>query len=310
MAALRFAHVKYTSIEGKRYGPHVLILAGVHGDEYEPIAAASRLLTILAGQVQQGKVTIAPVVNRPAFRRGARTGEDGLDLARSCPGKREGTTTEVIAWEVSGLIATSDYLIDLHTGGTFYSIDPLCGYMLHQSPEVLEKQRQMARAFNLKTVWGTSDKLNGRTLSVARDHNIPAIYTEYGGGGGFRSFVVEEYVQGCLNVLALLGLTRGMATANAVQYEVEDYRDESGHLQVMLAAEHEGLFEPEVNLGDFVKKGQTIGSLYDPVDGQRRSVCADQDGMVFMIRAVPSVLKGDSLGGILPVDKQKKVVIR
>jgi predicted deacylase len=310
MTALHFTHVKCTSIEGKKNGPHVLILAGVHGDEYEPIAAASKLMTILPGQVEQGNVTIVPVVNRPAFRRGARTGEDGLDLARTCPGKKEGTVTEVIASEVSALIATSDYLIDLHTGGTFYSIDPLCGYMLHQSSEVLDKQRQMARAFNLKTVWGTSDKLNGRTLSVARDHNIPAIYVEHGGGGGFRKFVVSEYVQGCLNVLALLGFIRGAAIARAVEYEVEDYRDQSGHLQVMLPAESEGLFEAEVHLGDFVKKGQPIGSLYDPVGGEHLPVCADQDGMVFMLRAVPSVLKGDSLGGVLPVGKQKKVIIR
>jgi predicted deacylase len=309
MTSFNFQHIRHTTIHGEKPGSHLLLLAGVHGDEYEPIAAASTLIHTVPEILKRGKVTIVPIVNLSAFRRASRTGEDGLDLARTCPGKKTGSVSEQVAAEVSELIADADYLIDLHTGGTVYEIDPLSGYVLHKSADVLEKQREMARAFNLKTIWGTSDKLNGRTLSVARDHNVPAIYAEFGGGGGFKKSIVKEYVQGCLNVINMLGMSDGSSATDRWQYEVEDHRDESGHLQRMLPAACDGFFEAEVSLGEFVKKQQQIGSISNPYNGKREPVHADVDGMVFLLRAVPSVLKGDALGGIIPVNKSGKVTI-
>lgn len=309
MTDFNFQHIQHTTLQAKAEGSHLLILAGVHGDEYEPIAAASTLIHTVPDILKRGKVTVVPIVNLSAFRRAARTGEDGLDLARTCPGNKKGSISERVAAEVSELIEVADYLIDLHTGGTVYDIDPLCGYVLHKSADVLEKQREMARAFNLKTIWGTSDKLNGRTLSVARDHNVPAIYTEFGGGGGFNKSIAKEYVQGCLNVMRILGMSEGSVASARWEYEVEDYRDESGHLQRMLPASCDGFFEAEVSLGEFVKKHQRIGSISNPVNGNREPVHADVDGMVFLLRALPSVLKGDALGGIMPVNKSGKVTI-
>lgn len=302
--------VRHLSINGKKDGPRLLVLAGVHGDEYEPMAAAMELLKVGPDVLKMGTLTIAPVVNYAAFMRASRTAEDGMDLARTCPGRKDGTPTERVAAEVSELIAASDYLIDLHTGGGMYELSPLCGYVLHDSAEVLDKQREMAHAFNLETIWGTSNKLNGRTLSVARDHDVPAIYTEFGGGGRFRKFIVKEYVQGCLNVMNTLGMSGGAVAHAKCLYEVEDHREESGHLQVMLPAPAEGFFEPVVRLGDFVKDGQLIGTISDPFEQKVTSVHADQEGMVFLLRAIPSVKTGDTLGGILPIVKPGKVTIR
>lgn len=47
----------------------------------------------------------------------------------------------------------------------------------------------MARAFGLPLIWGTDPTLPGRSLSVARDANVPAIYAEYLGGGRLNSGV-------------------------------------------------------------------------------------------------------------------------
>lgn len=304
-----FHYIKPVTFHGKEKGDHLLILAGVHGDEYEPMAAARRLVNIAPPLLKRGKITIVPIVNLSAFSRASRTGEDGLDLARTCPGNRSGTLSEVVAAEVSELIAEVDFLIDLHGGGNAFEIDPLAGYVLHDVPAVLEKQRGMARTFNLKTVWGTSNKLDGRTLSVARDHNVAAIYTEFGGGGGFRKMIVDEYVQGCLNVMSLLGMSEDSMPESRTRFEVEDYREGSGHLQVLLPAPRDGFFESIVSLGDFVKSGEPIGIIADPVDGETTTVAADQDGMVFILRAIPSVRKGESLGGILPVLEPGKYTI-
>lgn len=66
----------------------------------------------------RGEVTLVPVVNEPAFHRGTRTADDGLDLARTCPGRPDGSETERVAHALSELIRSHDHFIDLHTGGT------------------------------------------------------------------------------------------------------------------------------------------------------------------------------------------------
>src|ERR1700730_13762254 len=99
-------------ITGHQPGPHLLITGGVHGDEFEPMAAIRRLSGQLRPEELRGRVTLVPVVNEPAFRLGRRTAEDGLDLARTCPGRQDGSVTEQIAFALSELIGTADYYID------------------------------------------------------------------------------------------------------------------------------------------------------------------------------------------------------
>src|SRR6185437_995270 len=117
-----------------------------------------------------------------------------------------GSVTERVAHALSRLIRSADFYVDLHTGGTRLRVLPLVGYMLHPDLGVLDAQRRMARAFGLPIIWGTDPSLNGRSLSVARDARIPAIYAEYHGGGGYDPEGVGAYVSGCLNVLTELGM--------------------------------------------------------------------------------------------------------
>ena len=56
-------------------GKHVLITGGVHGDEFEPMAAIRQLPDLLQLQPHCGRVTLVPVVNESAFRRGNRVGD-------------------------------------------------------------------------------------------------------------------------------------------------------------------------------------------------------------------------------------------
>src|SRR4051794_27233422 len=89
-------------------GPHVLITAGVHGDELEPMVAVRRLMHAIDATELRGSVTLVPVVNAAAFARGTRTADDGLDLARVCPGRADGSVTERAAAALSQLITSAD----------------------------------------------------------------------------------------------------------------------------------------------------------------------------------------------------------
>ncbi|MEX0725971.1 MAG: M14 family metallopeptidase [Planctomycetaceae bacterium] len=302
-------HIPHRTIIAKNDGPHLLITGGVHGDEWEPMAAARRLIPLFEKSLDRGKVTIAPVVNEAAFARAWRTAEDDSDLARICPGDAAGSITHRTAVALTALIHSADFYIDLHTAGTRLSMLAMCGYTLHRDPNTLDVQRRMAKAFNLPIVWGTSPNLHGRSLSVARDANIPAIYTELGGGGMCSAQGIDDYVEGCLNVAAELQLIEPRLREDRLTYIVEDDRDQSGHLQIQHPAPRAGYFEPAVALGDVVRKGETLGTILDSLGDDPADVACLDDGLVLMLRACPSVQKGDALCSLLPIIEPGEVRI-
>lgn len=298
-------------IVGRESGPHLLITAGVHGDEFEPMQSVRRLIGELHADELCGKVTLVPVVNEPAFRRGHRTADDGLDLARTCPGRPDGTVTEQVASELSKLIRGADYYIDLHTGGTRLTVLPLTGYMLHPKARVLDEQRRMARAFGLPLIWGTDPNLNGRSLSVARDANVPAIYAEYLGGGRCDPSGIEAYVHGCCSVMRELGIRSTPTTPGGMNARrdanlpgglptvYEDSRPGAGHMQVNHPTANEGFFTPHVKLGQSVKAGEVLGTVCDVSGEQVETICSRYTGIVIVLHTFPRVDQGTSVAVVL-----------
>ena len=290
---------QWRRITGRQSGPHLLILGGVHGDEFEPMVAIRRLAAKVSAAELRGTLTLVPVVNEPAFLCGQRVAEDGLDLARTFPGRADGSITERIAHAAGELIRTADYLIDLHTAGTTMDIVPLTGYMLHRNEEVLDKQRKMAAAFNLPLVWGTTPDLEGRSLSLAHDLNVPAIYAEYRGAAVCRSDGVDAYVQGCLNVMSDLTMIDGHGWRKTAQVVVEDARPDSGHLQINNLSPCTGFFESVMQLGQHVRAGELLGTISDPLGQDVKQIHSKQNGMIVLLRTFSRVLQGDCLAVVV-----------
>lgn len=277
----------------------MLFTGGVHGDEYEPMAALRRLADELSGRRLKGRVTIIPVVNEEAFRRCSRTAGDGLDLARTFPGRPDGAITERVAAAAAEIIRSADFYIDLHTGGERLQVHPLAGYMMHQDSGVLAAQRRLARAFGLPIVWGTTPALEGRSLSVARDANVPAIYTEYL-GGGCDPRGVQAYLEGCLNVLIDLGLVEGLIRELGVDpLIVEDSRPGSGYMQVQNPSPCDGFFEAWTSLGERICAGQPLGVVSDSLGKVRIPVKSDRGGIVLVLRRLPRIEKNECVGVVL-----------
>ncbi len=286
-------------IIGAADGPHLLVTGGVHGDEFEPMVAIRRLIREVDSATLRGRLTLVPVANEAAFLRGTRTADDELDLARTCPGQPAGSITEQTAHALSQIIRTADYYIDLHTGGTIMSVWPLTGYNLVPDEAIRDKQRRMAHAFNLPVVWGTDYRLEGRTLSVARDAGVPAIYAEYLGSGLCDPAGVEAYVEGCLNVMAELDMIDRERPASRVEHAVNDFRESAGHMQIRNPAPITGFFEPAVRLGGKVKAGDPLGAVTDPLGDQVVAVPSQESGIVIVLRTFSRVYAGDTLAVIL-----------
>lgn len=290
-------------ISGAGDGPGILIIAGVHGDEYEGIAAIRELALRLEKQRDhiRGRVTLIPIVNEPAFAIPARCGDDGKDLARTCPGSADGTPTERIAHALSARIEAADFFIDLHTGGSTMQVYPLIGYGLVPNREVLDTQRRMARTFGLPLVWGTSSKLDGRTLSVARHAEVPAIYGEYLGGGTCSEDGVSAYIDGCLKVMAEFDILTEHPKSELLgdDHCIEDPREQSGHMQICHPCPISGYFKTAVQLGGKIEAGAPLGRIFPTGGGKPVDVKSNESGRVIVLRTCCSVKKDDALAVVL-----------
>lgn len=290
-----------STIEGSSNGPHLLVTAGIHGDEFEGIFAIYQLIRQIDPASLCGTLTLIPVVNQSAVATHSRCGEDGKDLARTFPGDSDGSPTEQVAASLNDVISEADLYIDLHTGGRTMDVYPLCGYGLVNNSATLETQRRMARAMDLPLIWGTSAELDGRSMSAARDAGVPAIYAEYRGRGTCDSKGIGAYVDGCLSVMAEFGMLEktGQLLQSSHQLVAEDPRPSSGHMQVCNPSPITGLFEPAIELGQFVETGDLLGIVIDPLSGKEQKIVSEQSGSVIVFRSYPQVDEGDALAVIL-----------
>lgn len=284
------------TVIGAEEGPTLLVLAGVHGDEYEGIAAIPQVYRAIKPHDLRGRLLMTPVCNMPAYEARQRASPiDGLNLARVFPGAVDGTITRQIAWWLTQkLLAQADFLIDLHTGGIAYEIPTLIGYA-HDDGELGRASQAAAEAFGAPVVWGHPLPLPaGRSISAATAMGIPSLYSEAPGGGRCDPDVVACFRDGVLNVMTHLGMINRAPRQRRLTHHLLG----DGNLDTVIDAPVAGFFQPEVSLLENVKRSQRLGAILDLTGAELAPVKADIDGVVIMLRGIPPVQVGDGVAHI------------
>lgn len=282
-------------VRGRHDGATLITLAGVHGDEYEPMAAVQQVFAGLVPEALTGTWVAVACCNVDAYLTADReSSTDGKNLARAFPGRLDGTLTERVAHCLThDFIRRGSFVCDLHAAGRAYRMVPLAGYTLGSEP-LTGTQREAARVFGLPLVWGTAPN-EGRSLSAAYEHGVPGIYCETTGTGGCRDEDVAAYVQGVKNLMTHLGMLDGDVQPPRGQRVVEDPTPESGHLQVKNVTPVGGLFRPAVDLNDRVSEGDLLGQVVDLFGRVQFECRTDTSGAVILVRHLARVEPGDSL---------------
>lgn len=284
------------TVIGAEDGPTLLVLAGVHGDEYEGIAAIPQVYSAVKTPLLRGRLVMAPVCNMPAYEALQRSSPiDGLNLARVFPGAVDGTITRQIAWWLSRkLLPHADFLIDLHTGGIAYELPTLIGYV-HDGGELGQASRKAAAAFGAPVMWGHPLPLPaGRSISDATAMGIPSLYTEAAGGGRCDPDVVGCFREGVINVMRRLGMISGDLNRRRLTHHLVG----DGNLDTVIQAPVAGFFQRNASLLEHVTAGQRLGAILDAAGAELASVDADIDGVVIMLRGIPRVSAGDGIAHI------------
>jgi predicted deacylase len=280
-------------------GPTALFVSGTHGDEYEGQVALCNLARSLKPDAIKGRVILLPAANLPAALAGTRTSPiDEGNLNRLFPGDPLGSVTEQIAYYIEHeLVTRADIVVDLHSGGS--SLHYVPSALMQQDDADPERQAKLVavlKAFAAPISYvghQAPGQGGGRTTSgAAVRHGKLALGSELGGSGTVTTEALRIAERGLRNVLAHMGiLPAGVAEPGPVR--VLDI----GGPDYFVYAGGTGVFEPLVEPGDTVVKGQPAARIHTPETpwAPAETVFFERDGFVLCKRMPGRTVRGDCL---------------
>ena len=241
-------------------GKKILFTGGNHGDEYEGPIALRKLANELEPDDIEGQVIIIPYLNFPAILEGSRLSPiDGLNMNRSFPGDPQGSITLAIAdFVFQELVQRSDVVFDFHSGGSSMIFEP-CAVIHH-----LNDAQQMKKTISATRSFGAPISLVLRELdsegmldTVVEESGRIFISTELGGGGFLSPKTLNIAEKGIRNILRHFEiLPKNDDTFQGTRF-METPVD-GGYIM----SPNAGIYEPLIELGEKVNKGQLIGRIH------------------------------------------------
>jgi predicted deacylase len=288
-------HLRALVATGREPGPTLLVVAGVHGDEYEGMAAVRQVFSLLDPASLRGIFFGIPVANPMAYAARSRSTPavvDGLNLARVFPGNVSGTVTQRLAHHLLGLVERNvgggDLFVDLHSGSADVAFAPMVGYRdIDGSGRAASEEA--ARHFGLPRLWRIPDSPGPFNAETAR-RGIPSIGTETTGRAGCDPADVAAYVAGLRNLLTYLGICEDLPSAPRF--------DGPPRPTVDVIAPAGGFFRTAVRLHDPVADGAHLGDIVDLDGDPVAEVMAPMAGDIWACRATPAVHPGELIGMI------------
>ncbi len=279
----------FCAVSGEEKGPVVLISAGIHGAEYIGIRTAMELSREIEPSQVKGTIVFLLAANPQAAYSYTRlfVPEDGKNLNRMFPGKKDGSLSEKIAYTIEKELQNqADYYIDLHAGDSHEKVMPFVYFAGAAKEEVSEASRKMAEATGM-TVRVKSSATTG-SYNFAAIQGVPSILMERGGGGVFSPEELASYKQEVKHVLAHLGVLEGASLSEkAAQTEVLK--------ATYIDSEYQGFWYPVKKPGESFQKGELLGRVEDVWGNELQTCYGEYAGIILYETVTMGVKEGDSL---------------
>lgn len=278
--------IPFTVVTGATRNPVALVIAGVHGDEYEGPAAIQDLMQTIDPDEIQGSIIFVPVANPAAFASGTRRHPvDQRDLNRSFPGSAIGSPTEQLAHLIFNEFAlNAACILSLHGWSKEASAVPYAEYSEGNTPAIYASQkaaRDLGFQFLHPYHW-PAGVLGDPVLA----HGIPIVETEVGGTGTITAPGQALYREVILRFLAHFQMIEFDALPKPEPVLVS-------HSDVFTS--HAGLFRSSVEIGDPVVAGQEIGTVHDLDGSVLERLQTLRSGTIAILRRLASVQPNDLL---------------
>ena len=273
-------------IYGYRFGEgakSVAIVGGIRGNELQQIYIGSRLVDRLKALEAEGRfvegrsVLILPALNPYSINIQKRFWPiDNTDINRMFPGYDQGETTQRIAAGVFNAI--NDYEMGIHLTSNYIdgSFVPHVRIMRTGFENI-----ESAKSFGLPYIsirqprpYDTTTLNYNWQIWNARAYSILTKSTDH-----IDKQAAEEIVDSILNFLNTEGVIRYNAHKGYISSIIEEKE------LVYMKSMHAGFFEPLVDAGQKVQKGQILARILDPCEGKvLDEIISPVDGTVFYVQ--------------------------
>jgi hypothetical protein len=276
-------------INGRRAGPRLFISAAIHGDELNGIEIIRRVQDQVEPAELAGTILAVPVVNVFGFVIQSRYLPDRRDLNRSFPGSARGSLAARLAnLFMTEVVEHCAVGIDLHTGSDARKNLP----QIRGDLEDRETLR-LATAFAAPVMMNSRVRDGSlRGAATARGH--PVLLYEAGEALRFDQDAISVGVDGVMRTLQALGMVDSAPVAPRVPYQATH--------SSWVRARRAGLARVQVELGDQVRRGQTLAVISDPHGKGEARIAAPFEGIVIATLQNPIVSQGDAIAHIARVD--------
>jgi predicted deacylase len=262
-------------LNGVAPGPTLCLIAGIHGDELNGTEIVRSALDRTDPTALNGAVIGVPIVNLHGFRSRTRYLPDRRDLNRHFPGTMRGSSASRIAARLfDDVVRRCSYAVDFHTGSFHRSnLTQIRGDL--EQPAVLE----LARSLGVGVVVHNPGRL-GTLRRAATDAGVPTVLYESGEPLRLAPALILHGVEHVQRLLSALGMVEMLPDAP----EPAVYRSSS-----WVRVDHGGIFVPRVHLGESVEQDQVLGTIFDPIGGERALLHSPRTGRIIGM-AVPQVV--------------------
>ncbi len=272
-------------VHGASDGPTIWIDAAIHGDEIGGIEIIRRVLQGIDARRLSGTILAVPTVNVHGFLANDRYMPDRRDLNRSFPGSARGSLASRIAnLFMKEIVARCDVGIDLHSGSGDRANLPQIRADL-ATPETLK----LAAAFGAPIVIDAKTR-GGSIRAVGTKRGKTVLLYEGGEASRFDETAIELGKAGVERVLAELEMIGPRSG-----WETEPQVAGSSH---WVRARASGLFLSNVELGQDLELGDSIGLIHDSLGNRRARITTRVPGRVIGLMQRPLVNQGDALVNI------------
>jgi predicted deacylase len=281
--------------KGQEPGRTLLVVAGVHGDEYEGMEAIRHVFADLDPARMRGAFLAIPVANPFAYEARARVAPlhvDGLNLARVFPGDPSGTPSRRLAHALLDLVQRTvgpdDLFLDFHSGSADVPFATLIGFRDVPGPAT-NRAEEAGRHFGVPRLWRIPDGPGPFNAETAR-RGIPTLGTETTGRAGCDPADVAAYARGLRNLLAYLGTCPDLTMPPRLET--------AARLSVDVLAPATGFLRAKRRLDDEVAAGESLGTLIDVFGYPIADVRAPVGGTIWALRSMPPVRVGELIATI------------
>lgn len=276
-------------VHGRQPGPVVWLSSAIHGDELNGIAINRRVLRSIDPALLRGTLLSVPVVNVFGLLNESRYLPDRRDLNRSFPGSKRGSLASQLAHLfASEVVGRSEFGIDLHTGSGGRTNLPQIRCDLDDATT-----RAAASAFRAPVTLHSALR-DGSLRACARDLGVPVLLYETGEAGRFDPEGIRIGTAGVLRVLQHLK----MCTLDSKQHPATKepvVRSRGSHWE---RATRSGFCEMQSQLGDVVRPGQPMATIFAASGKEEGIVKASSAGIVIGLLSRALVHKGEAVAHI------------